>query len=222
MTFASKTVLISFLMLMLVNGCSLLPDRAAKRTFMLPPPELAASDLPATPVTLRVLTPQAEEPVDGTRILVNPEGQAVQAYGGVRWSKPAPTLIRDHWIEGLRQSGGFKAVVSETSSAMSELSLSSDLTRFQIRYRQGEPEVDILLDVQVLDSRSRRVIAAQRFSVRESVDDQPIEAVIAGFGAANQALTEDLTAWLVSVSRDFYEETGRARPLSDKESSTRK
>ena len=220
--FGLKSALVIFLTLILISGCSLLPDRVAKKTFMLPAPELAPSGRLATNLTLRVLTPHAEEPLDGTRILVNPDGQTVQAYGGVRWIKPTPILIRDHWIEGLRQTGGFNAVVSETSSAMTELLLSSELTRFQVHYPQVGPEVIIQLDAQVLDSQSRRVIAAQRFRVQRPIADQPIETVVAGFGAANQAVTEKLVGWLLSVSRELYEETGQARPPSGTGSSTRK
>ena len=220
--FGLKSAFVIFLTLILISGCSLLPDRVAKKTFMLPAPGLAPSGQPTTTLTLRVLTPQAEEPLDGTQILVNPDGQTIQAYGGVRWIKITPILIRDHWVEGLRQSGGFNAVVSETSSAMSELSLSSELTRFQVHYPQGAAEIVIQLDAQVLDSQSRRVIAAQRFRVQWSIADQPIETVVAGFGEASQALTQEMADWLLSVSRELYEETDQARPPSGTGSSTRK
>jgi len=221
MTFRFAVTLSGLLTLTLLNGCSLLPERPAKKTFMLPSPELATAVQPSTPITLRVLTPQAESPLDSAHILVNPEGQAIQAYGGARWSKPTPILIRDHWIEGLRQNGGLKAVVTDNSDAMSNLSLSSDLTLFQIHYRQGQPAVVIQLDVQLLQSGSRQVLAAKRFRVQQTTADQPIESVIAGFGEANQALTEKLVAWLLTVSRELYEETDQARPPSDRESSTK-
>lgn len=223
MTVCFKTALAGLITLtMLFNGCSVLPERTAKQTFMLAGPDLTTTSGPVIPVTLRVLTPAAGSPQDGTRILVNPDGQTIQAYGGARWSKPIPALVRDHWVEGLRQGNGFKAVVSESSPATSDLSLSSDLTRFQVQYRRGQPQVIIKVDVQLLESRSRRVLAASSFLVEQSVADQPVESLVAGFGQANQTLTGQLVAWLDRVSRGFYEETGQARPLSDTESSTRK
>lgn len=222
-----SSVLAFSMTLVLLNGCTILPERATKSTFMLPAPALSATEQPAVSLTLRVLTPQAETPLNGANILVNPEGQVIQAYGGARWVKPVPLLVRDHWVEGLRQSGFLKAVVSETSDARSDLSLASDLTRFHIRYDQGQPTIVIQLNAQLLESDSRRVLASRHFEVTYSTVDQPVESVIAGFGAASQTATEDLVAWLQSVSRGFQEghETREgkdpARPPSDRESSTR-
>ncbi len=189
------------LILVFVSGCSLLPARAAKSTFMLPAPELSPTGQPPAALTLRVLTPHADSPLNGTRILVNPEGQAIHAYGGARWSKPVPILARDHWIEGLRQTGGLKAIVNAASNATSDLSLSSDLTRFQISYLQGVPNVIIQVDAQILEEGSRNVVAARRFRTRQPIDDQPVESVIAGFGTASQTITEELVTWVLSVSR---------------------
>lgn len=214
MSILSKALLIGALILTAtLSGCSVLPERTAKQTFMLSAPYLQAIDQPALPLTIRVLTPAAGSPQDGTRILVNPEGQAIQAYGGARWSKPIPALVRDHWVEGIRQSGSFKAVIGETSQATSDLSLSSDLTRFQVQYPQDQAQVVIRMDAQLLESRSRRVIAARSFSVEQPVADQPVENLVAGFGEASQTITEQLATWLTRVSRDFYEETDRARRL---------
>lgn len=220
MTSRFTAIAAGFLILTLMSGCTLLPERPTKPTFMLPGPELAEVSQAATPLTLRVLTPQAESPLNGTRILVNPEGHAIQVYGGARWSKLTPALVRDHWIEGLRQSKGLKAVIGASSNATSTLSLGSDLTRFQIEYSQGQAEVVIQLDAQLLESGSNQVLAAQRFLVQQAIDDKPVESIIAGFGAANQLLTEQLVAWVLRVSRGIYQEKGQARPLSDTESST--
>lgn len=213
MTSGSRPSLTALLTLVLLSGCTVLPERTAKNNFMLPAPELAPTGQQTVPLTVRVLTPQAESPFDGTQILVNTEGQSIRAYQGTRWSMPTPILIRDHWVEGLRQSGGFRAVVSETSDAMSNLSLASDLSRFQIYYDNDQPRVLIQLDAQILESGSRRVLAARRFRLSQPIADQPVEAVIEGFGKANQAITEELAAWLLSVSREIYQETDQTRPL---------
>jgi cholesterol transport system auxiliary component len=206
--------------LAMVSGCSLLPERPAKATYMLRAPDVAPTDQHPVALTLRVLTPHAEAPLSGNSILVNPRGESIQAYGGARWSKRLPLLVRDHWIEGLRQSGGLKAVVTETSDAMSNLVLGSNLTRFQLHYPDGEPEVVVQLDVQLLETTTREVVATQRFRVNERTADQPAEAVISGFSDASQALTENLVAWLLDVSQEIYGETNQARPPSDTESST--
>jgi cholesterol transport system auxiliary component len=220
MTSRFLPVLLGMFALTIVSGCSVLPERPAKATFMLPAPDIQQTSDHPIALTLRVLRPHSESPLEGTRILVNPNAQAIKAYAGAKWSKPTPVLIRDHWIDGMRQHGGFKAVVNETSAALSDLSLASDLTRFHIQYHRGQATVFIQLDAQLLDSRSRKIVAAKRFDVEQPIDDQPIDRVIAGFGRANQTLTEKLVAWSVSVSRGIHGETDPARPPSDIESST--
>lgn len=207
--------------LALASGCSLLPERPARQTFMLPAPDIAPAPQQTLPLTLRVLTPHAEAPLGSTGILVNPRGQSIQTYTGARWSKPVPILVRDHWVEGLRQNGSLQAVVAENSDARSNLSLSSDLTQFQMHFPDGEPAIIIQLDVQLLETASSAVIASQRFRIEQKTDDQPVESVIAGFGEASQALTEELVAWLLQVSGRIGAETDPARPLSDTGSSTR-
>lgn len=209
-----------FGVLALASGCSLLPERPARATFMLGAADVTPTDQQPSALTLRVLTPHAESPLSGNSVLVNPRGQAIQAYRGARWSKSMPLLVRDQWVEGLRQSGGLKAVVSETSDAVSDLSLASDLTRFQLHYSDNEPVVVVQLDVQLLETNTRQVIAAQRFRVQQSAADQPVEAVISGFSAASRTLTNNLVAWLLNLSREIYGETDRARPLADTGSST--
>lgn len=193
----------------LFQGCSVLPERTARATFMLPPPMILAISEDAIPLTVRVLTPYAESPVDSTGILVNPNGHVIQSYSGARWTRPAPDLVRDHWIDGLRQTGSLQAVVNETSNANSDLILSSDLNHFRIQYRSGKPIVVIQLDARILESRSRRVVAARRFEVEHAITDQPVEAVVSGFGEASQILTQDLASWLLTVSREVH--TGRSR-----------
>jgi cholesterol transport system auxiliary component len=184
-----------------IQACTVLPDRAAKATFMLPAPEIAAETREPIALTLRIVSPYAESPLDSTGILVNPEGQSLKTYVGARWDKSAPVLLRDQWIDGLRQSGSLRAVVNESSEASDDLMLVSELTRFQLHYPDGEPEVVIRLDAQVLESNSREVIAAKRFEVTQRTADKPVDRLVAGFGEANQRLTEELVDWLLVVSR---------------------
>ena len=208
------------LVLVVLGGCSILPERAPKQTFMLPPPNLAALQAAPIPLTLRILTPHVEPPLNGSGILVNPEGQIIKAYKGARWQKPIPLLLRDHWIDGLRQAGRLAAVVHETSDADGDLSLASDLSLFHLKYPQNTPVVVIQVDAQLLESNTRQVLATRRFRVQQAVPDQPASALIDGFGAVSQALAKDLSHWLEGVTREYVRETDHPRPPSGTGSST--
>jgi len=216
MTFFIRAMLPTLAALLLASGCSVLPERTAKETFLLPPPDFTASERQESGTTLRVLTPHTESPLNGTRILVNPEGHVIQAYSGARWAKATPMLVRDYWLESLRQIGNFNAVVHETSDASSDLSLSSDLTVFQLSLsanQQNEAVVIIQADVQLLESESGKVWAARRFRIQQAASANPVNTLVSDFGSANRALAEALSNWLLEISREYSQETNQARPL---------
>ena len=198
------------LLSLLVVGCTLLPERTARQTFELPAANAAKPSQQTLPQTLRILTPHTEAPLNGTHILVNPEGHTVQSYGGARWIKATPVLLRDAWIDALRKRQSFQAVVNETSDATSDLSLASDLNRFQLQYPGRRAVVAIQADVQLLESESGQVLATRRFDVAESVSDQPVEALIDGFGSASERLSRELMQWLETTTRQLSQETDPA------------
>ncbi|MDI9245284.1 ABC-type transport auxiliary lipoprotein family protein [Marinobacter sp. CHS3-4] len=216
MTFYNGVFSAVLLILVLsVSGCTVLPERTAKQTFLLASPDFEASPDPL-PFTLRVLTPDTEAPLNGTSILVRRDNHTIQSYRGARWAKAMPLLIRDYWLGALRQAGAFQAVIHDTSDANSHLSLISDLTAFQLEYHDGQepgPTVVITVDAQLTESKSGDVLAARRFNVQERAQAKPVEDLVVRFSAANRALADELVQWAEAVSRDAFQETDQAKPL---------
>lgn len=188
----------ALLMAVLLTGCGLLTEREPMRLFTLPAPALATSAEAARDLTLRVDTPSAGAPLDGARLLVMPSPGEFQAYGGARWRDDAPRLLRDHLIAVFRHDGRLAAVVDDASRARSDVTLASHLGAFHSRYRGGEPEVVLRLDVQLLDESSREVLASHRVEAVVPCDDASLDAVVEAFGRGADRLAGDLVDWTLS------------------------
>ncbi|WP_051234130.1 ABC-type transport auxiliary lipoprotein family protein [Halomonas halocynthiae] len=194
---------------LLLSACNVLPRATPLRTFTLPDASLAAptqaSHYPADStlsLTLRVDTPNANALLDGVRMLVQPDSEEIQVYGGTRWKDRAPVLIQNRLISALRQDGRLQAVISSNSPASSNVLLSSTLTGFQSRYNANSPDTPpdavIELDAQLIDSGRGRVIATQRFSVRQAASDESVEAVVRAFGNAASQLDQQVVEWTIT------------------------
>src|SRR5690606_8267024 len=105
--------------LLVLSGCSVLPESETLAFYRLPPAETemerqdGAAREPGQRPVLRIATPYGNRAVASTRILVVPEAERVSAYKGARWSDSAPVLLRDRLIESFRAAGVFRSVVTD-------------------------------------------------------------------------------------------------------------
>lgn len=190
--------LLALLLLVLLPACSLLTEREPVRLFLLPEPTLEESKEAPLDLALRVDTPSAGSPLDGSRLLVMPSPGELQAYAGARWRDDAPRLLRDTLVEAFRLDGRLSTVMDDASRARSDATLTSHLGGFHSRYHEGSPEVVIRLDVQLLDEANLTVLASRRLEVVEPSRDDSIEEVVAAFGRAGDALARKLVDWTLS------------------------
>ncbi|MGF2734708.1 ABC-type transport auxiliary lipoprotein family protein [Marinobacter sp. DUT-1] len=146
--------------------------------------------------TLRVDTPLASEPVNGTRILAKPTPHEFRMYGNARWRDIAPVLVRDHLIDTLRQSQGFANVVTDTSAASTDLTLISELSAFQAETIQGKTQIVIELHAEVLDNRSRKSLCVRNSRLEEPAASSELNDVVEAFGNTAHQLAEETLLWV--------------------------
>lgn len=194
----------------LLSACSILPAGEALNVYLLPSNlPVRAADAQPVDWSLRVNRPQSSQLLDSPRIAVLPEGDLISAYQGARWSDRAPALVRDRLIGALLDDRRISAVSSDDSRLQADLELSSDLRAFQSEYRNGRPEVHILLDARLVQAGNQRILASRRFEVRQIAGDPAVESVVKAFGVANDQLSRQLMDWVV-------DEGQRNAPDSDK------
>lgn len=196
MTQGIGRLLSAWCLAILLAGCTVFPEPNPPRLMDLPIPDIAARDGATLDKVLRVDTPLATKPFDGSRILVKPAPREFQAYGGVRWRDTAPVMVRELLIGALRQGGRFDGVISETSPAGSDLTLTSDLHGFHSEQSGDGQQVVVGLYAQLMDNRSRQTLCNRNFLVRTPAENGNIGTVVAAFDEVGAALVEEMQGWL--------------------------
>lgn len=196
MTAQPLAILTALGLALALPGCTVFPDREPPRVMDLALSDVAAATTSGYSRSLRVDTPLATEPFDSSRILTKPSPDEYQMYGKVRWRDTAPVLVRELIIGALRQEGRFDGVISETSPAASDLTLTSDLYGFHSESRDGKVRVKITLYGQIMDNRSRTTLCTRNFEVSEPAVAGDIDAVVGAFGAAGEDLRRQVRHWL--------------------------
>ena len=190
-----------------LSACSVLPEREVLTLYQLPSKTMQAADSSAVPtprripLTVRVAEPTSSRAIGTTRILVLPEGNEVSAYSGVRWTDPAPILLRDHIANALRASGRMLSVSTDAGTVQVDLELDGDLGAFQVEYRAGRPEVHILFDAIIVQPGINRIVASRRFQTSEPVNGKEAPEVVEAYGRAADRLARDVATWLEEVTQ---------------------
>ena len=183
----------------LLGGCSILPKSEPPNVYLLPAVPVEASAHRTVPyASLRIATPAAARALDSTRIAVLPQGNIITSYQGARWSDSAPRLLRDRLLDAFRTDGRFTAVSSDDANLQTDLELTGDLRAFQSEYERGVPVVVVRYDVQLVQSRSRHIVATHRFDIRQPVDGKEVPQVVTAFGQATDQLAAQVIAWVAT------------------------
>ncbi|MCY1440199.1 ABC-type transport auxiliary lipoprotein component [compost metagenome] len=138
-----------------------------------------------------------------------PDGDRISAYQGVRWDDRGTLLLRDRLIDAFRADGRIGAVSSDDSRLATDLVLAGDLRAFQGEYRAGRVEVHILLEARLVQSGTRRMLASQRFEVREEVGGTAPAQVVTAFGRAADRLSAQVLDWTLAQGAGSSELSAR-------------
>lgn len=184
-------------------GCSVLPKAEPQTVYALPDTQITErvqTTQSVQPWALRVQTPYSHRMLNSNRIVVRPDNSEVSVYKGVRWSDPAPVLLRDHLVNAFRTQAAVASVTSDSTHLTADLELGGDLTRFQVEYQDGTPVVHIQLDAFLVDPSNSHIVANQRFFVTEPVKGKEVPEVVLAFGEATDRLAVDIVAWVLKHS----------------------
>ncbi|NYT79608.1 membrane integrity-associated transporter subunit PqiC [Alcaligenaceae bacterium] len=189
---------------LMLSACSILPKQETLIVYQLPATPLARQTDAITPRapsrSLRVATPYSSQVIDSQRILVVPQGSQVSAYSGVRWSDPAPILVRNRLVSAFRSDGRLTSVSIDSSGANADFELGGDLVEFQVVYQDDAPVVHIHYDASVTRSDGNRTIATRRFEVAEPVQGKEAPEVVEAFGRAADRLAAEIVTWTLQYT----------------------
>jgi len=181
-------------------ACSILPKAEPANVYRLPVASQAAAAHggASLPWTLRIGKPQASDALNSPRIAVLPQGDLVSSYKGARWSDPAPVLLRNRLLDGFSRDGRLRGLSTDDSNVQGDYELGGDLQAFQSEYTGTGVTVHVRLDARLVDGRSQRIIASQRFEVSQPVAGTAVPSVITAFGQASDRLTGQVIEWALA------------------------
>lgn len=176
-------------------ACTILPPNPVQQVFLLPALPTAVSGGQASKQTVRIVQPNSNQFLNGTRIAVQPQGSEITSFSGSRWSDPAPLLLRNRLIQEFRTNGHFRSISSDDDNLQADLELGGDLVSFQGVYNGDRGEVVIRFDARLVRTSDREAIANRSFVVREPIHGKSMENVVQAFGLASDKLAAQTLAW---------------------------
>lgn len=185
-----------------LGACSVLPRPDPPTVYALPQPQAPASTVTTVPEpewSLQIATPLAPAAVNRSAITVLPRPDLVNNYRGARWSDPAPILFRDALVRRLQLSHPGAVITSDDSDVPTRYKLVGRLDAFQSEYRNGQPQIVIHYQAQLLGGDAQSAVAVRRFDISLAPDSTAVGDVVAGFGQAVQQLDGQVQAWLNAV-----------------------
>ncbi|ROL67640.1 ABC-type transport auxiliary lipoprotein family protein [Pseudomonas vranovensis] len=184
--------------LSLGSACSILPQAEPADVYRLPSAQSTRSLTQNATWSLRINKPIASDALNSPRIAVVPQGNLISSYKGARWSDPAPTLLRNRMLDAFQRDGRVQRLSADDSNLQSDYEIAGELQAFQSEYSADGLAVVIRYDARLVQSRSQRILASQRFEVRQPLSDKQVAAVVSGFGSASDQLMKQLVDWTVN------------------------
>ncbi|MGY4814411.1 ABC-type transport auxiliary lipoprotein family protein [Pseudomonas chlororaphis subsp. piscium] len=183
----------------LSGACSILPQADPVDIYRLPTAQSATAKPQghAQPWSLRLTKPLASDALNSARIAVIPQGDVISSYKDARWSDPAPVLLRNRLLDGFLADGRVQLLGTDDSDVQTDLELGGNLQAFQSEYQGKAVAVVIRLDARLVRGYDQKILASQRFEVRQPLSDTKVPAVVAGFGQAGDALNRQVVEWTV-------------------------
>jgi cholesterol transport system auxiliary component len=183
----------------LSGACSILPQADPVDIYRLPTAQstTARPQGHAQPWSLRLTKPLASDALNSARIAVIPQGDVISSYKDARWSDPAPVLLRNRLLDGFLADGRVQLLGTDDSDVQTDLELGGNLQAFQSEYQGKAVAVVIRLDARLVRGYDQKILASQRFEVRQPLNDIKVPAVVAGFGQAGDALNRQVVEWTV-------------------------
>lgn len=189
---------------LMLGACQILPERPDVALYQLPPSTIgraAQADSAATG-SLRLDRPGTSDALGGNRILVLTADNSFAAYPGARWSAPVPTLWRDWMLDAFWRDGSVAQLSAAADGLQAQFELGGMLRSFHTEYRNGSSLAVIRYDALLIDTRSREIVASQRFEAREPAVDNTAKSAVAALGVAADRLAVELIDWTLVQGQD--------------------
>jgi len=184
-----------FAVVAVLAGCSGIPPKVEDVTlYTLAAPPVARTVLPAYDGVLAVTPPSAWPGYDTAQFAYARQPNEIEYYAASRWADTPARMLGPLATRALLESGAFRSVVAASSGLPADLRLDLELVRLRQDFTSQPSRIELVLHVQLVDMRNRRVVAATELS---EVEGARSENATGGASAANVALQRMLERIIV-------------------------
>jgi len=193
-----------FLSILLIGGCSALPDKPVRPAVYDFGPGLVPKATPAAGAALPPLVLadiEAPATVDGTAVLYRlayADVQQVRPYAQARWSMPPAQLVRQRLRDSLSQ----QRVVLSPAEGPAGWILRLELEEFTQVFDAPDRSVGLVrLRATLLETVNgrERLVAQRRFSVQRPAPSADAPGGVRALTAASDAAIDEIVQWLQQV-----------------------
>lgn len=149
----------------------------------------AKTAIPATQtkrnLVLAVSMPRARPGFDTQRMVYVRQPHELEYFATHQWVDTPSHMLAPLLTQALEQSAGFKSVVQSPGTVAADIRLDTELVRLQQDFGTQPSRVNLTLRAQLIDVRSKRVLAVKQF---DETENAPGDNAYGGVTAANRAL----------------------------------
>lgn len=141
--------------------------------------------------TILVNQPRANAIYNSQRMIYIPACYQIQYFAQNRWADMPTQMLQSLLINSLQHTGYFQAIINTPSTTYYDWVLNTQLLSFQQEFITVPSRFRIAMRAQLIDARSRHVIATQDFVVvQTAAHDDPYGGALAANLAAQEILRE--------------------------------
>lgn len=171
-------------------ACSVLPPQAEAPSLHVIEAMPSVAAAPARrALTLEVAPVRAAPGCDTPAMMYTATPHALEPFAVHRWADAPARMVTPLLVRALEEAQAFTAVVPGPSAVAADWRLDVELLRLQQDFTQKPSRADVALRVQLVDLRTRRVVATRYVTaVVDAASDDPRGGVVAVNAAVAQAL----------------------------------
>jgi cholesterol transport system auxiliary component len=150
--------------------------------------------------TLAVNIPLASADYQSKQMLYT-QGNIYQlrAFAKNQWTAPPALLLEPLIVQNLRDSGYFRAVVAAPQLALTDWRLDTQLFALRQDFSPMGSQVCLVLQAQIINSHTDKVIAQQRFVANVPAPYRSPEGGVIAANQATQQVLRQLTHFVIST-----------------------
>ena len=150
--------------------------------------------------SLVVELPQTTPALNTTRIVQVVGANQFNYYDDGEWGDQASVMVQAVVIRSFERSGAIPVVVNELQFVRPDFRLASSLAPFFARGAVGSaPVAAVGLQVELVQSRGRQVVASRSFEASAQAASAELDAIVAAFDEATHQVLRELIPWTLDA-----------------------